>query len=78
MEHPIIVKIESQKNIGYEFWSGGRSVSLTENVGFDKEGKRWKWTTYTVWTMDNTGLYSGSTRDKGDFRRIADESEVTK
>ena len=41
--NPIIVKIESQRVIGYQFPRGGGHITELENVGVDAVGNRWRW-----------------------------------
>ena len=71
MEKPIITKIKSQKCVGYEQWSGERSVAVIENIGIDASGQRWKWTSYNVWVQNPNGLSTVSMQEKGDYRKAS-------
>ena len=53
---PIILKVTSQKTIGYrEHPDGG--ITIIENVGVDIDGKWWKWRSETLHRHDGMNVH---------------------
>lgn len=70
MEQPIITKITSQECVGYRDLETDHPTSIIQNTGFDKNGQRWQWTTWSITRIGQDGFLTERLHDCNDYRKI--------
>lgn len=68
-EFPIIVKIESQRCVGYT-QHFGNFASIIESIGVDKAGQRWKFHQLSVSHYNADGFSMSSIVQQHDYIKV--------